>query len=69
LVSDTYLIPADLTLYVLRGGVTQKSSIAFVNNLKEEDKLQHIYLLLNAMEQGKDYGYKYKYKYGNYYSE
>lgn len=70
MVSDTYLLSsyADITLYVVREGVTPKAAVEFINSQKEEEKLNKVYLVLNGSSlnksyrygYGKDYGYKQK---------
>lgn len=68
LVSDTYLITdlTDVTLYIVREGVTPKAVVNFINTQKEENKLKNMYLVLNDSSLERNYGYQYGYgkKYG-----
>lgn len=63
LVSDTYLMDkyADLTLYVTRENVTEKSSVEFINKQAEEESLHNMYLILNDTDINNKYGYRYGY--------
>ncbi|MCL2597156.1 MAG: polysaccharide biosynthesis tyrosine autokinase [Paludibacter sp.] len=66
LVSDGYLVAAftDLTLYVMREGVTPKDSVNFVNQQKNEKKLNNMYIVLNASTLDGTYKYGYGKEYG-----
>jgi len=66
LVSDGYLVAAfaDLTLYVMREGVTPKDSVNFVNQQKNEQKLNNMYIVLNASTLDGTYKYGYGKEYG-----
>lgn len=67
IISDTFLINriSDITLYVTREKVTSKDSILFINDLLENDRLNNIYVVLNAADiERKRYGH---YRAGNYY--
>lgn len=66
LVSDTFLLNriADIFVYVAREDVTPKQTIEFINGLYEDERLNNMYVVLNATElRKKKYGYA-KYKYG-----
>lgn len=63
LVSDTMIISqyADLTLFIIRSGFTNKSLLDFANELKTKGKLHNMVYTLNAFERGSRYGYNYGY--------
>lgn len=65
LVADTFLITkyADLILYVVRAGFTEKELLKFPLNAKEEGKLQNVSFVLNDVNPG-NLGYGNKYGYG-----
>jgi len=65
LVSDTFLINhnADLSLFVVRAGYTEKRLLDFVNDSKEDGKLKDIGFVLNDVKIA-NYGYGNKYGYG-----
>lgn len=69
-VSDTFLIAkyASATLYVVREGFSHKDTIAFINNIASDNRLNNIGVVLNYTSAQKSsgyykYGYKYKYRY------
>jgi capsular exopolysaccharide synthesis family protein len=64
-VSDAFLLNriSDVSLYVMRGGLTPKSAISLVNNIYKEKRLNNLNLVLNGFNAGKRYGY-YGYGYG-----
>ncbi|MCL1867933.1 MAG: polysaccharide biosynthesis tyrosine autokinase [Paludibacter sp.] len=66
LVSDGYLVAefADLTLYIVREGVTPKDSVYFINQQKAENKLKNMYLVLNSSSLDGTYKYGYGKEYG-----
>jgi capsular exopolysaccharide synthesis family protein len=66
LVSDGYLVAAfaDLTLYIVREGVTPKDSINFINQQKAENKLKNMFLVLNSSTLDGTYKYGYGKEYG-----
>ena len=66
LVSDGYLVAefADLTLYIMREGVTPKDSVNFVNQQKVENKLNNMYIVLNGSTLDGTYKYGYGKEYG-----
>ncbi len=74
-VSDTFLLSkyADVTLYMVRAKHTDQKILKYINSLKRDGKLNHIGIILNAVEQGTNghygYGYGYNYGYGYGYSE
>ena len=74
LVSDTFLLNrvADIFIYVTRESVTPKQTADFINSLYTENRLNGMYVVLNATElRKKKYGYaryKYGYKYNYGYS-
>ena len=67
LVTDTLLISdyADLVLFIVRLGFTDKRLIEFSKNLKKSNKLAHIAYVLNdvGLDRTKDYNYGYGYGY------
>lgn len=68
LVTDTLLISqyADLTLFVVRAGFTDKRLIEFSKNLNNTKKLYNMAFVLNDVGLGKsrDYNYGHGYGYG-----
>ncbi|MBI6119544.1 GumC family protein [Salegentibacter maritimus] len=67
LVADTFLINkyADLTLYVVRAGYTEKKLLGFAEDSKNEGKLHDVSFVLNDVELANfGYGNKYGYAYG-----
>jgi capsular exopolysaccharide synthesis family protein len=66
LVSDTHMISenADLTIHVLRAGVTQKAILEYAKGLKKEKKVRNMTFILNAVGKNSSYGYGYGYGYG-----
>lgn len=70
LVSDTLSIArvADMTLMVCRADYSPKSNFKLINELKQENKMPKISLVLNGVDLSKrKYGYYYGYgKYGKY---
>jgi len=71
LVSDALLLEkfADITFYVLRQNYTYKSQLNIVNDLKNNNKVKNLYLLVNDIkaQDGNGYGgYGYGYGYGGY---
>ncbi|WP_339653982.1 polysaccharide biosynthesis tyrosine autokinase [uncultured Salegentibacter sp.] len=68
LVADTFLINkyADLTLYMVRAGYTEKKLQEFAIDSKREGKLHDVGFVLNDVELANfGYGNKYGYVYGN----
>lgn len=67
LVTDTFLINkyADLTLYVVRAGYTEKKLIDFAADAKKDGKLHDVSFVLNDVKLSNfGYGNKYGYAYG-----
>ena len=67
LVTDTFLINkfADLTLYVVRAGYTEKKLLRFAVDAKNEGKFDEISFVLNDVKLANfGYGNKYGYAYG-----
>lgn len=67
LVTDTFLINkwADLTLYVVRAGYTEKKLINFAKDAKQDGKLHDVSFVLNDVKLANfGYGNKYGYAYG-----
>ncbi|WP_298528386.1 tyrosine-protein kinase family protein [uncultured Christiangramia sp.] len=67
LVTDTFLINkwADLTLYVVRAGYTEKKLLNFAKDAKKDGKLHDVSFVLNDVRLANfGYGNKYGYAYG-----
>lgn len=67
LVADTFIITsyADLVLYVVMAGYTDKDLLQFVVDSQEEGKLKNISFIINGLKQNNlGYGNKYGYEYG-----
>ena len=67
LVADTFFISkfADLTLYVVRAGYTEKKLVEFVNNAKKSGSIKNVGFVLNNVDKSNlGYGNKYGYGYG-----
>ena len=60
-VTDTFLISncADITLYIIRAGITDKSILSLSNELKRQDKLQNMVYVLNDVHVRDTKVYKY----------
>ncbi len=68
LLADTFLISnyADLTLYLVRAGQTEKKLLEFALEAKAEGKLKNMGFLLNDVKMSDtSYGYDYGYAYGH----
>ncbi len=68
LVADTFLIQqyADITLYVVRAGYTQRKLLNFAVDAKRDGKLNEVSFVLNNVEAANfGYGNKYGYAYGD----
>jgi capsular exopolysaccharide synthesis family protein len=65
-VSDAFLLNriSDISLYLIRGGLTPKAAISLVNSIYKEKRLNNMNLVLNGFDEGKHYGYAYNYGYG-----
>lgn len=66
LVTDTLLISkyADVTLFVLRSGLTDKNLLHFSSELQKNNKLKNMAYVVNAVGNLKDRKYNYGYAYG-----
>lgn len=66
LVSDTltFTSEVDITLYVVRAGVTEKQLIAYSKKLVELKKIAQMGYVINDMDFKGSYGYGYNYGYG-----
>ena len=69
LVSDTLEISKfrnliDSTIYVVRANYTDNSLMSFIRELKDDNKLINLNLILNSVGKSSKYGYKYNYQYG-----
>ena len=67
IVTDTLLISplADITLYVVRAGYTDKKLLDFPKDLHQQGKLKGLAVILNDVDYSKfSYGAKYGYSYG-----
>lgn len=62
LVADASIIArlSDVTLYVIRQGVTKKSELKFIKNLMAENKLPKMQVIFNGVN-NKKFGYGYEY--------
>lgn len=69
LVPDAIILSrlADITLYTLRQGFTEKIELNFIKELHDQNQLHNINLIFNGIERSK-YGYGYKYG-DKYYSQ
>ncbi len=65
LVTDTMLISehADVTLYLVRAGFTEKNLLDFSKNLSETGRLKNMAYVINGVGGSKAYGYTYNYGY------
>lgn len=63
LVTDAMIISrlTDITLYVIRQGVTDKAELEFINELEQQNELPNINIIFNGVAQG-------KFGYGNHYT-
>lgn len=70
LVADSTIITkyADVTLYLIKANYTEKQILPFINNLKQQNKIQNTSIIFNNVGQnigyGKGYSYAYQYNYG-----
>ena len=70
LVADTQIIEklADRTIFVVRAGLLERSMLAELETLYDEQKLKNMALILNGTESNTNkYGYRYGYRYGYHY--
>ncbi|HLS71195.1 MAG TPA: polysaccharide biosynthesis tyrosine autokinase [Chitinophagaceae bacterium] len=68
LVTDTLVINkyADLIVYLIRAGKTEKNLLNFINDIRKEKKVENVGFILNDVKAaGYGYGNKYGYGYGN----
>lgn len=65
LVTDTFLISemADVTVYVIRSGYTERNLIEFANNQVESYKIKNVVFVINDVDK-EHFGYGNKYGYG-----
>ncbi len=70
LVADTTIITkyADVTLYLIKANYTEKQILTYINNLKQQNKINNTSIVFNNVGQnegyGKGYAYAYQYNYG-----
>ena len=67
MVADTHIIEkvADRTFFLVRANVMERSMVAELETLYNENKLKNIAVILNGVYAGNNrYGYKYSYRYG-----
>ncbi|MEO2058734.1 MAG: polysaccharide biosynthesis tyrosine autokinase [Mesonia sp.] len=66
-VTDTFLISkyADLTVYVIKQGLTEKKLLHHVKEVNNKKKLNHIALVLNGVVSDTNFGYGYGYVYND----
>lgn len=61
---------ANASLYIVRQGYTVKDQLNLVKDVKRNEKLPNLSILVNDVQVNKTYGYSYKYGYGyGYYSD
>jgi tyrosine-protein kinase Etk/Wzc len=70
-VSDAITIGswADFTLFVIRHNYSLRSSVTLINELNEENKLPNVTIVINGIQNNKDYmfgGYGYGYQFESY---
>ena len=68
LVTDTFLVTplADLTIFVVRYGYTDKALLNFIKDLDQAGKIKNMVTVLNGISRNNTYGYGYNYSYNNY---
>jgi len=68
LVTDTFLVTplADLTLFVVRYGYTDKALLNFIKDIDQAGKVTNMVTVLNGISRNNTYGYGYNYSYNNY---
>lgn len=67
LVSDSFTLSkmSDVTLYIIRQGYTEKTELAFIKDLYEQQQLSNMMFIFNGISKIK-YGYGYNYDYSYY---
>jgi len=65
LVTDTLIVceSADITMFVVRAGYTEKQLLSYSKGLRKDGKLKNMAIVLNDVKEGK-IGYGYSYGYG-----
>ncbi|WP_407425926.1 GumC family protein [Arcticibacter sp.] len=69
LVTDAMILGrvSDLTVYMVRQGVTSKAEVQFIKQLKQEKMMPAMHLVFNGIHRNRTgYGYSYDYSYYNY---
>ena len=68
LVTDTFLVTplADLTVFVVRYGYTDKALLNFIKDIDQAGKVKNMVTVLNGISRNNTYGYGYNYSYNNY---
>ena len=71
IVTDSDIVApfADMTVFVIRAGVMERSMLPQIERYYTTKKYNNIAILLNGTESAGRYGYKYGYKYGYAYSK
>lgn len=66
LVADAFLAGrfTDITLFILRHRYSHKTTLNYVERLKNEKKLQNLNIIVNGIKEQKGVGYTYGYSYG-----
>lgn len=69
LVTDAMILGrvSDLTVYMVRQGVTSKAELQFIKQLKQEKMMPAMHIVFNGIQRNRTgYGYSYDYSYYNY---
>jgi tyrosine-protein kinase Etk/Wzc len=72
LVSDALVLSklADVTLYLIRQGYTNRTELKFIKHLNENQQLVNVHIVFNGIERVKyGYGYEYNHNYYAHYSQ
>lgn len=71
IVSDTlnFSYLADVTVFVVKYGFTDKSNLEYVNNFIKKEQLKNVGILINGVNMKTAYGYGYGINYGYQYKE
>jgi hypothetical protein len=56
---------SDVSLYIVRGSFSPKSSLTLISNIYDENRLNNVNIVLNAFDSKKS-AYGYGYGYGGY---